>query len=205
MTTPDGRPLLDRRAVLGGLAAGAGVGWLATLAGCVNGGRRARVATKTAGAREPNVAAGGSRVLTAAEWRTLEAALDVMLPSGPGSPGARDVNGIGYLDAALADPDTEAGDAALVRAGAAWLDEAARRAGSAHFAAAPPDLRETALAAVAARDRGPDWVLVTLMFGLEALLGDPVHGGNPGEVGWRWLGHTPGEPRPSAKAVEGMR
>lgn len=200
MKPPDGPPLLDRRAVLGGLAAGVGVGWLATLTGCVNGARRARTtATPT------SATTGPTRVLSAAEWRTLDAALDVMLPSGPGSPGARDVNGIGYLDAALADRDTEAGDAALVRAGAAWLDDAARRGGAAHFAAAPPDGRESALRAVTARKRGPDWVLLVLMFGLEALLGDPVHGGNPGEIGWRWLGHAPGEPRPLAKPVEGTR
>lgn len=200
MTTSDNAPLLDRRTLLGHLVVGAGVGWLATLAGCVNGARRARtVPTEAKGGARP------SRVLSPAEWLTFESVLDVMLPSGPDSPGARDVNAIGYLDAALADRDTDPADVALVRSGALWLDEAARRGGARDFPDAPSGARETALRAVAEHARGPDWVLLVLMFGLEALLGDPVHGGNPGEVGWLWLGHRPGEPRPTLKAVEGPR
>ena len=31
---------------------------------------------------------------------------------------------------------------------------------------------------------------------LEALLADPVYGGNTDEVGWKWLGYTAGFPRP---------
>jgi hypothetical protein len=34
---------------------------------------------------------------------------------------------------------------------------------------------------------------------LEAFFGDPVHGGNPDEVAWKWVGHTPGFPRPTEK------
>ena len=193
--------MLDRRTLLGGLAAGAGLSFLGTLTGCVNGARRAR----TTPTPPPGPTAAPPRVLSATEWLTFEAALDGMLPSAPDSPGARDVNAVGYLDAALADPDTDPSSVALARAGAAWLDEAARREGARDFADAPFDARERALRIVAAQERGPDWVLLVLMFGLEALLGDPVHGGNPGEIGWKWLGHHPGSPRPSSKAVEGPR
>ena len=200
MTTDDDASRLTRRTLLGSLAAGAGVGWLASLTGCINGARRARtIPTEVRGA------APTPRVLTRAEWKTLDAALDVMLPSGSDSPGSRDVHGIGYLDAALADPDTDPADVRLVKSGAAWLDEAARLGGAIAFADASPAARDVALRIVSARDQGPAWVLLVLTFGLEALLGDPIHGGNPGEVGWLWLGHRPGEPRPSAKAVEGPR
>lgn len=33
---------------------------------------------------------------------------------------------------------------------------------------------------------------------LEGFLGDPVHGGNKGQVGWTAIGYTPGGPRPGA-------
>ena len=36
---------------------------------------------------------------------------------------------------------------------------------------------------------------------MEALLTDPAYGGNPDGIGWRWLGHTPGYPRPSAATI----
>jgi hypothetical protein len=190
---PEPRP--DRREVLGGIVGTLGLGFLATLAGCVNEARTARIA------RAPRPAPG-PRTLSGAEHTTLEAALDVMLPSGPGSPGARDVRAADYLDAALTDPDTDPSVVARVRDGARRLDEAARRDGARDFADAPADARERAMRAVAATDDGPAFVLAALMFGLEALLGDPVHGGNPGEIGWTWLGHAPGDPRPTRKAVE---
>ena len=37
--------------------------------------------------------------------------------------------------------------------------------------------------------------MVTLLF--EALLLDPLYGGNKEEKGWKWLNHTPGFPRPT--------
>src|SRR5262245_8742510 len=143
MNQPDPQPASDRsepssitrRRLLAGAASGAGAGFLATLAACVNTGRRARTkpTPAVAGPQDempvgspPDGSAPRPRVLTTDEWRTLEAALDVLLPSGLGSPGARDCNGIGYLDAALADRDTDPTDVELVRAGATWLDEAAR-------------------------------------------------------------------------------
>ena len=33
---------------------------------------------------------------------------------------------------------------------------------------------------------------------VEAVLGDPVHGGNPDGVGWAWAGIEPGDPRPAS-------
>jgi gluconate 2-dehydrogenase gamma chain len=30
-----------------------------------------------------------------------------------------------------------------------------------------------------------------------------VYGGNPDGIGWRWLGHVPGYPRPPADKVAG--
>jgi gluconate 2-dehydrogenase gamma chain len=43
-----------------------------------------------------------------------------------------------------------------------------------------------------------DWLskLTTLIF--EAVLLDPVYGGNVNEIGWEWLEHQPGIPRPTS-------
>lgn len=37
--------------------------------------------------------------------------------------------------------------------------------------------------------------ILTLIF--EALLLDPIYGGNTNEIGWQWLNHVPGNPRPT--------
>ena len=39
--------------------------------------------------------------------------------------------------------------------------------------------------------------MLSLIF--EALLLDPIYGVNPDKVGWKWLGHNPGLPRPTAE------
>jgi len=36
-----------------------------------------------------------------------------------------------------------------------------------------------------------------LTYLLEALLADPVYAGNPNGIGWKWLQHQPGFPRPT--------
>lgn len=48
---------------------------------------------------------------------------------------------------------------------------------------------------------GERWLsrLLTLIF--EALLLDPVYGGNTNEAGWKWLGHNPGTPRPPKELI----
>lgn len=39
--------------------------------------------------------------------------------------------------------------------------------------------------------------MLTLIF--EALLLDPIYGVNPDNIGWKWLSHNPGTPRPNEK------
>jgi gluconate 2-dehydrogenase gamma chain len=107
------------------------------------------------------------------------------------------VNAIGYLDAVLADDEVDAETRALVKDGAARLDELARKRGAATFPALAREGQEALLHSFETDARGVEWLRKTIAFALEALLGDPVHGGNTDEVGWRWIGHRPGVPRPT--------
>ncbi|MBI3268308.1 MAG: gluconate 2-dehydrogenase subunit 3 family protein [Planctomycetes bacterium] len=45
---------------------------------------------------------------------------------------------------------------------------------------------------------GEGWLHDLLELSLEGFLGDPVHGGNRDEVGWRLIGYSPEGPRPGA-------
>ena len=139
--------------------------------------------------------AARARTFTPEEWRTMAAAVDRLLPSGPGSPGARDVNAVGYLDAVLADPATDPARPPLVKDGAARLLARARARGASSFDALPPDVQDAAIRAFEATAGGRAWLDVVLGYVLEAFLGSPVHGGNPGEIAWAWAGIKPGVPR----------
>jgi len=44
--------------------------------------------------------------------------------------------------------------------------------------------------------KAENWVSLLLYYTLEALLSDPIYGGNKSELGWRWLNHNTGQPRP---------
>ena len=63
--------------------------------------------------------------------------------------------------------------------------------------------REAALRELEGTSRGENWIATVLMYIFEALLCDPAYGGNPEGVGWRWLQHDPGFPRPSADKIYG--
>src|SRR5687767_12954662 len=70
-----------------------------------------------AGRRLATPAEAGAGVLTAAEWKAMEAVQETLWPAGDGVPGARDVNATGVLDATLADPDFPPQRLIRVRAG----------------------------------------------------------------------------------------
>jgi hypothetical protein len=143
-------------------------------------------------------AAGKGRSLSAAEWRTMAAWTDTLLPSGPGSPGAKDVNAVGYVDAVLADPDVPPADQALVRAALPRLDALAREVRGAAFADLNPEDRDAVLVRLRDEPNGYRTLWLGLAFSVEALFGDPVYGANRGRVGWDFIAYAPPQPRPSA-------
>ncbi len=144
--------------------------------------------------------------LTAREFRTLGAAQDRLLPSGgPASPGARDVNAIGYLDAVFASGEISKDTMALVKWGATVLDHRARRQFNAEEYAVLTDAeRDGPIQAFIDNRRDPtngragvNWIRRMLSLTLEAFFGDPVHGGNPEQIAWKWANYEPPELRPT--------
>jgi gluconate 2-dehydrogenase gamma chain len=182
---------LDRREVLVRATAVAGtatMGWF-WFEGFGDPLRRTRVAPTPAGAP--------GRTFDPAEWRTMAAALDRILPSGPGSPGAREVNAVGYLDAVLLEPEFDETWPRGIRGGAARLLARARAQGASAFDRLAPDRQDEAIASFETTAEGLRWLRRVVYLTLEALLGDPVHGGNRDEAGWRWIGFRPPSPRPT--------
>ena len=190
---PTGEPPtgVDRRAFLRGAAA---AGTIATvgffwLEGVGNPLRRQRI--------QPTAPDGPRKSLSEAEWNTLEAAQGRLLPSAEGSPGAAEVNAIGYLDAVLADPEIEELRVELIKDGAAQLAVFAREKGKPSFAALPGEVMDEGIRGFEQPEEKQRWLRDLISLTLEAFLGDPVHGGNLDETGWTWTAHRPGFPRPT--------
>lgn len=172
---------LDRRLLLGGAVAAAATGaylWM-----------RGRI--------EPTPPGGERRSLTELEWRTLDAAQRTILPSAEGSPGAAEVNAIGYLDALLQDPSIEEEAVRRTLAGAAGLDAFARTRGAVEYAVLGDEERDEGLRTFLEPWEQQLFLRGLIAYTLEAFFCDPIHGGNPDEIAWTWADHKPGFPRPS--------
>lgn len=194
MTDPDDpqdaprRDGLDRRLLLGGAVAAAATGAFLWLRG----------AGVLHGRVEPTPPGGERRSLTGLEWRTLDAAQRTILPSAEGSPGAAEVNAIGYLDALLQDPAIEEESVERTLAGAARLHAFAREQGAPEYAALAGEAQDAGLSLFLEPWDQQLFLRGLIAYTLEAFLCDPVHGGNPDEIGWTWADHKPGYPRPTS-------
>jgi len=180
---------VGRRAVLRGFVALAGVGVLPRLA-FTDPGRGA---------------AGGGAALDAGAWRTAAAWTETLFPPAPGEPGAAEVNAVGHVDAALADPDFGPTDRRLVLSGLRRLDALARAAHGRPFADLEPEARLAAVEALGREPEGARSTAVVLGLVFEAAYGDPVYGVNPDGIGWASIGHEPPRPRPKGPWRAGRR
>ncbi len=142
-------------------------------------------------------------VLSEAQWRTLAVVQDYLLPSQPESPGAREVRAIHYLDRTLSVPEFDKDIRALILSGVGWLDDLAREHHAAAFHALERGPREDLVHRIAETGSGERWLSTLIGYTLEALLADPLRGGNPDWIGWTWLGHAPGQPRPTPENLYG--
>ncbi len=186
------RESLSRRGLVKGAAATAGI---ATVAGFWFEGFGIPARRR---AIEPTRPGDPLRFFTPAMFATLSAVVDRLLPSGgPDSPGARDANTAAYFDALLATDEMPQKVKDRVRRGLGNCDSLAQRHFRARsFSQLSSARRDAVLRGIERKREGVHWLRNMIELTLECFFGDPVHGGNPGEIGWRWIDHRPGTPRP---------
>lgn len=143
--------------------------------------------------------------LTKIQKKTLSAVQEQFLPSNSHifkqshhkySPGAIDVMAIDYLESALMFRYIPARHSHSLIHGTQQLYQIARDTFNHHFSDLNGENRDIALNIFLEHKRGDKWFEITMNLTLEAFLGDPVHGGNPNEIVWRWAGVKVPFPRP---------
>jgi gluconate 2-dehydrogenase gamma chain len=144
------------------------------------------------------------RVLSPTQWATIAAVQDHLLPSEPDAPGAREVNATAYLDRTLADPEFDPDIKRFILQGIGWLEEISQEQEGSAFPRVVPARREDLLRKIAGTRAGERWLSRLVTYCLEAMLADPLYGGNPGGIGWKWLEHDPGQPRPTPEKIYGQ-
>lgn len=134
--------------------------------------------------------------LTRQQWKVLIAVQSHLFPAEAGSPDAQDVNAATYLYNVLVDPKFDPVDRTFVKTGILEIQKLVDEQYSKGFIELKSEHRERVLRQYERTPQGSSWLNMILEYLMEALLTDPVYGGNPNGIAWKWLGHTPGFPRP---------
>lgn len=138
-------------------------------------------------------------------WPAIDAALEHLFPAEDDAPGAQQIGAPAYLRGIVRDPAGDREEQAFVLAGARLLAQHAQRVRGRPFGDLAFDERELVLRLLVKSPAGELWVSTLMGYLCEALLADPVHGVNPNGVGWAWLQHQPGFPRPVGPDITAAR
>ena len=115
-----------------------------------------------------------------------------LFPEGSPLPSASSSDAVGFVMETIHHPRYDRDIRAFVIEGA--RDLVRRERG---LVAYTPSQMEQALRAYEQTSRGRAWLHRIMILSLEALLSDPLYGGNKGAFGWRVLGTWGGVPRPT--------
>jgi gluconate 2-dehydrogenase gamma chain len=130
-------------------------------------------------------------------WSTFAAVHEVLFPADGNGPSAQDIQATHYLQLVVQTKGFDADERRFILEGIDWLDQFQREQKKPPFMTLTVSQRDEVLRAIASSTAGDRWLNVIMSYVLEALLSDPVYGGNPQGIGWQWLQHQPGFPRPT--------
>lgn len=132
------------------------------------------------------------------QWQTIAAVQDHLFPSEEYAPGAADINAAHYLYFVLSDETLEPAGRKFIVDGTIKFEALVQSSFGKQFEALTEEQKEASLREFESGGVGRKWITEVLGYIFEALLTDPVYGGNTNSAGWKWLGHRPGFPRPPA-------
>ena len=136
--------------------------------------------------------------LNSHQKNTIQSIQIKLFPDDGDGPSANDINALEYLQWTLTDPDNSAdGDGEFVVQGVGWLDSLAEQTQGDQFVNLTSEQQDKVLTQISQSSAGENWLSILIYYLMEALLFDPIYGGNTNQVGWNWLNHQPGFPRPN--------
>ena len=144
---------------------------------------------------------GETKPLSKDQYKTVRSVQDILFPADGNGPSARDIHATDYLIWVLNDKRVDPEENAYI---IEKLNDFIAKCKSVHgndFFDLYQSTQEEFIATISSESWGEKWLsrLLTLIF--EALLLDPSYGGNVDEVGWNWLSHDPGQPRPTKEIM----
>jgi len=135
-----------------------------------------------------------------APFKVIQAVQETFFPKGLKAPSALEFGATNYLLNVSTHSSFVKSDLKFLLYGADLLINTQN-----DFLTMNPKERDEALRDfVNSSSKAESWTSLLLFYTLEALLSDPIYGGNKNELGWKWLSHNTGQPQPKvtfAKAI----
>lgn len=140
----------------------------------------------------------GNEILSAQQVGILKSILNIFFPDDGNGPGAEDINAYEYIMWVLRDTlNRKAEDNEYIIEGLDWANETANEIYFDDYLNLDQEQQEALVDTFTKLDWGKNWSSAMIMLIFEACVLDPIYGGNTNEVGWKWLDHQPGVPRPT--------
>jgi gluconate 2-dehydrogenase gamma chain len=131
-------------------------------------------------------------------FKVIEAVQEVLFPKGLHAPSALEFGATNYLATVSTHSSFWKDDLKFLSQGAMLLMQEER-----DFLTMNPKQRDDALRDFVSHSaKAENWVALILFYTLEALLSDPIYGGNRDALGWKWLNHHTGQPQPKVKFAQ---
>ena len=142
-----------------------------------------------------------SDILTNTDLKIIRSVQDILFPKYKNTPSAKEVKADRYLLWVLSDKKQDPDENEFLINGIQWLEETAIETFSESYLDLNRKEKEKLIKIISAENWGESWLskLLTLIF--EAAFSDPLYGSNPNKIGWKWIKHNPGFPRPTKKQI----
>ncbi len=134
-------------------------------------------------------------------WLTLAQVQEHLFPADDTSPGAQDISALRYLRNIQESSGGDADEKHFIIQGVGWLNDLSVKKHQKVFRQLSTENRESVLRTIEGSRAGSRWLSLVMTNLIEALLSDPVYGGNQQGKGWKWLEHKPGFPTPTVDKV----
>ena len=135
------------------------------------------------------------------QFKTVRAVQDILFPNDGNGPSARDLNAAPYLVWILNDSRLDPDENNYIIERIDELEAYSKDKYGDYFYRLSLRNQEEIIAFISEESWGNRFLSRLLTYILEALLLDPAYGSNTNEVGWEWLNHNPGQPRPKKEIL----
>ena len=133
--------------------------------------------------------------------KTIKAIQQILFPDDDFGPGALGINAHKYFIWAVADNQMDEQDRSFIFNGLEWTEQLSEKEYSKAFHELEVKQQKILVIKMTDLKWGETWLSVMMTFILEALLSNPLYGGNPNEEAWKWLNHYAGSPQPDKTLI----